>query len=161
MFSPSATVYKQHMDFIGLQCNTCNNIALHFSTSEEHILNKRSRKSSQIILEIKDPWHYLQKEDEKRGKEEKGHPGQHTDESWLPWFQSSCAWCCWTDGRQTAGCLTAADGAKHVFRNTQALSFAYMCHIIPVIIILFAQTHRLTCTHLHISHYSMGSCDWF
>lgn len=49
MFSPSATVYKRHMDFIGLQCNTCNNIALHFSTSEEHILNKRSRKSSQKL----------------------------------------------------------------------------------------------------------------
>lgn len=85
------------------------------------------------------------------------HSGQPTEGSRLPWFQSSCGWCCWADWRQAAGCLTAADGATQVSKNTQALSLAYMCHIIPVIIILStyrtAHTHMCTHTHMHTHMY--------
>lgn len=131
-----------------------------FATFEKHILNERSKVSSWFIWEIKDLLHYLQKEDEKNGRGKRrgvSHSGHPRDGSRLPWFQSSCGWCCWADGRQAAGCLTAADGATQVSKNTQALSLAYMCHIIPVIILL--STHSAH-THRQTPDCSMGSHDW-
>lgn len=103
------------------------------------------------------------KKDEKGGRRGEGR-SFWAPHRWcqLPWFQSSCGWCCCANGRQAAGRLTAADGATQVSKNTQALSLAYMCHIITVIIFLSTHGER-TCTCTRTQRHqnqSMGSHGW-